>query len=486
MIKEIYFKEEARDKIIAGINKLNEAVSSTMGPNGKTSIIPSKTEFGKYIVTKDGVSVAREVFLKDPVENIGASLIKEVAELQVDLAGDGTTTAITLATALVNNLKDFDSNDINKALDTIIPQILEQLKANARVLKQEDIKYVASISANNDIQIGNIIQQAYDHSSIVKAEESSNQEDSLELIEGMSLPVSYFSKHFINNRKKGECYFENPRVLVLDGKLDDLKPFKEPIEHIARHGEQLLIITEYISDTVLRLLESNVINDALKVCVIKTPGFGQHRKDLLVDICAITKATKINDFSKRYTLESFGKLKSCSITKTSSLLLKDDDVNLDQIINDLTEVMNNHSDSDHEKELIKQRIEKLTGKISIIKVGGNSEIEMKERFDRYDDAIKATACALEEGIVEGGGLSLYNAIPKDFEGYTPVESQIYRSMWAPRVKIAENGSVYGGNMFDQNIIDPLKVTRCALENAVSVAKTILSTDSIVIHRELWS
>jgi len=490
-MEEIYYKEEARNKIIAGINKLADAVESTMGPNGKTSIIPSSKEYNKYIVTKDGVSVAREIYLKDVVENIGASLIKEVAELQVDVAGDGTTTAICLARALVNNLKDFNSNEINKALDEIVPKIIEQLKLNSRELKNEDIKYVASISANNDLQIGDIIQQAYNHTSIIKVEESNNTEDSLELIEGMSLPVSYFSKQFINNPKKAECSFENPRVLLLDGKLEDLGIFEFPIKYCAENNESLLIITEHVTDSVLKLLEKNVSNNALKLCVIKSPGFSQHRKDLLRDLSDLTGAIVVSDFNKKYSKDDLGILQSCKISKSNSILVKHEDIDTSDLLENFKSLLELNNMEGNDSDLIKQRIENLTGKISIIKVGGGSEVEMKERFDRYDDAVKAVACALEEGIVQGAGLALYHSIQAtyntEYDETTPYHF-IMKSLLSPYDTICKNGVSISvmNDMFKDNIIDPLKVTRCALENAVSVVKTILSTDSVIISRESWS
>jgi chaperonin GroEL len=482
---EIYFNKEAREKIILGVNKLNQAVSSTMGPNGSTVIIPDK-KTGEYKVTKDGVSIAREIFFKDPLENIGAQLAKQASEKTVEEAGDGTTTATVLTTAFVNNLKDFESKDINKAFDEIIPKVLEQLKINSRELKHENIKYVASISANNDLQIGDLIQQAYNHSDIVKVEESSNIKDILETLPGMSIPVSYFSKHFITNQSKGTCEFINVNTLIIDGKLEKLDNFRSALELTQQPNNSLLIIVEDIHEQALRKLETFVLSQQLPICVIKSPGFSKHRKDLLQDISEFTGSTLINDLTKIYNTDVLGKLKSCKISKNNSILVKDESVDVSNKLKTLMELSKNSELTDYDKDLVKQRIEYIKGKISIIKVGGKTETEMKEKYDRYDDAVKAVACALEEGIVEGGGLSLYNTIPKDFKGCSPIESQVYRSLWSPRVKIAENGSVYGGNMFEQNIIDPLKVTRCALLNAVSVAKTILSTEAVVLNQSEWN
>jgi len=486
MNKEIYFNKEGREKLILGINKLNQAVSSTLGPNGKNVIIPDR-KTGKYKVTKDGVSVAREVFFKDPIENIGAQLAKQAAEKTVEDAGDGTTTATVLTTAFVNNLKDFDYKDINKAFDEIIPKVIEQLKLNSRELKHEDIKHVASISANNDLQIGELIQQAYNHSDIVKIEESSNTEDVLDTLPGMSLSVSYFSKHFITNQSKGTCEFTNVNTLIIDGKLEKLENFRSILELTQQPNNSLLIIVEDIHEQALRKLETFVLSQTLPICVIKSPGFSKHRKDLLQDLCDFTGSTLITDLSKIYNTEVLGKLQSCKISKNNSILVKDDNINITDKLEVLNELFKNTELTEYDKDLVKQRIEYLKGKISIIKVGGKSELEMKERFDRYDDAVKAVACALEEGIVQGGGLALYFAgqnFAKSMKGlYSPsIELEILKAINTPCDILAIPVLT---DMFDKNIIDPLKVTRCALENAVSVAKIILSTEAVVLNEIEW-
>lgn len=508
-MNEIEFDKEGRDKLINGINKLNKAVSSTLGPMGKTVIIPDKDNPNSYKVTKDGVSVANSIRFKDPVEDIGAELIKQAAQKTVDEAGDGTTTSTVLATAFVNNLKNFNSKEINKAFDDIIPKVISELRKNSRQLKHEDIKYVATISANNDTEIGDLIQQAYNFSSIIKIEEF-GLKDSLECIEGMSLPVSYFSKRFITNDKKGEVDMIEPYVLVLDGKLEKLDSFKSAIEYIAANNKELLIITEHVHEAVLRNIESNISRGSLKCCVIKSPGFSKHRKDLLEDLSKFTGATIITDLSKNYNVNILGKLKSATISKDRSILVKHEDINIDEVVNSLKEYSNILNDK-YEKELLDQRISNLTGKVSIIKVGGRSEIEVKERKDRYDDAVLAVACALEEGIVEGAGKALIEAckiddfliklnkeptflsIGKNLSDVWSVdldsiEGSIIYSLFEPYNTIQKNGcDLYiVKDLFKENIIDPLKVTRCALENAVSVAKTILSTEAIVLSHFEWN
>ena len=494
-MKEIHFGIDARDLIIEGINELNKAVSATMGPMGKTVIIPNKNKYGEYIVTKDGVSVAEQIRFENPLKNIGAELIKQAARKTVEDAGDGTTTSTVLAAAFVNNLKDFNTVDINKAFDEIIPKVLEQLKLNSRQLKHEDIKYVASISANNDLQIGDIIQQAYNHSDIVKIEESTNITDVLETLPGMLIPVSYFSKHFITNQSKGVCEFENVNTLIIDGKLEKLENFRVCLEVTQDLSKSLLIIVEDIHEQALRKLESLVLTNGFKICVIKAPGFSKHRKDLLDDLCDFTNSTLIKDLSKSYDTTSLGKLQSCKISKNNSVLVKDESIDISEKIESLNSFYTNIDLEEYDKDLIKQRIEYLKGKISIIKVGGKSELEVKERYDRYDDAVKAVACALEEGIVEGGGQALYDCSYKLLKEYSEIKGcakYILESIETP-IKIIDleniinnmKGPLMYKNMFDLNIIDPLKVTRCALENAVSVAKIILSTEAVVLNEKQW-
>ena len=489
MIEEITFSKEVRDKLLSGINKACKAVSATLGPNGKTVIISDSGKYGQYKVTKDGVSVINSITLKDPIENIGVQLLREAAKKTVEEAGDGTSTSTVLATAFVNNLKDFNTVDINKAFDEIIPKVIEQLKINSKELKREDIKYVASISANNDLQIGELIQQAYNHSDIVKIEESSNTEDILDTLPGTSLPVSYFSKHFITNQSKGTCEFTNVNTLIIDGKLEKLENFRSVLELTQQPNNSLLIIVEDIHEQALRKLETFVLSQSLPICVIKSPGFSKHRKDLLQDLCDFTGSKLITDLSKIYNTDVLGKLQSCKISKNNSILVKDDNIDITDKLEVLNELFKNTELTEYDKDLIKQRIEYLKGKISIIKVGGKSELEMKERFDRYDDAVKAVACALEEGIVEGGGIALtFIANKISFQKKLPeVEWQIYNSLYSPNSTISNNGymNFKSNTMFEQNVIDPLKVTRCALLNAVSVAKTILSTEAIVLNEMEW-
>lgn len=483
--KEIYFKKEAREKLLNGINKLADAVSSTMGPNGKTVIITG--EKGEPYATKDGVSVAKAVQFKDPVENIGAQMVKEAAIKSGDEAGDGTTTATVLAQTFINNLKDFEPNEITKAFDEIIPKVISELKNNSKPLNKSDIRFVASISANNDMEIGDNIQNAFNFSNIVKIEKSNNNKDEIILVNGTQINTTYFSKHFINNTSKAECLLEEPKVLIIDGKLENLLPFEFIFKNCAETDTPLLIITEHVSEKALRLIETNVISGNLKCCVIKSPGFGQHRRDLLRDLSDLTGATIINNFNNKYNNNVLGILKSIKVNQNNSVLVKHENINIEDLILSLKELIDSKTIHDNDLDLLKQRYEILSGKIAIIKVGGGSELEMKERYDRYDDAVKAVACALEEGIVEGAGVALQKCVFNLSEKSNEITIKILQSLLSPKQKIVENGSkVYIENMFDLNIIDPLKVTRCALENAVSVAKIILTTNCVVLNEYQWN
>lgn len=490
-MEEITFDKEARELLLSGINKATKAVAATMGPNGKTVIIPDSSSYNKYKITKDGVSVINSIKLKNPIENIGVELLRYAAQKTVEQAGDGTTTATVLAAAFINDLKDFNTVEINKAFDEIIPKVIEQLKVNSKTLNKDDIKYVASISANNDTVIGDLIQEAYNHSNLVKIEESDLIEDNLELVDGIQLKVSYLSKDFINNQKKGECNLTEPNVIIIDGKIENLKAFENVIKSIASKNESLLIVAEDVHENTMRILRTVVINKELEVCVIKSPGFSQHRKDLLKDLCKFTGASLITDMNTKYSLDILGKLKSCKIDKNSSLLVKDSNVDVTEEIDILTELLKSKDLTKYDKDLIEQRLENFIAKVSIIKVGGSSELNMKERFDRYDDAVKAVACALEEGIVEGGGFALlYSTIlDKDYIQDSGAIKYILKSLSSPLNTIIKNGADFSDQrltMFEQNIIDPLKVTRCALENAVSVAKIILSTEAVVLDQTQWN
>lgn len=495
MNKELYIGGEAKLKLIEGINKLSDAVLSTMGPAGRTVIISD--EYGRPYITKDGVSVANSIKFRDAVENIGAKLIKEVAQKTADQAGDGTTTSICLAQAFIalgEHLieKGQSSVEIVRQIDILVKEVLEHLQKGSRELRREDIHKVATISANGDEGIGNIIQKAYDHSDIVRVEEGKQKEDEIEVITGMIHPITYFSQRFVNNEKKKEVNYEEARVLVLDKKLEDLTPYKTIFEFCASSNTPLIIVTEHISDAVIRLLETNYINGYVKVAAVKAPGFGQYRKDNLQDIADFTGATLItNDVKVRPAVQALGYAINVSIGKYSTIIGKHKDVSVEDKIMALKEQSKLPDLNDYDRTFVFDRINNLNGSLTVIRVGGTSEVEMKERKDRVDDAVLAVKSALEEGIVEGGGIALVRALQSMEDPNGEIETTLRHALMSPARTIKRNSgdeinTEYDKNRFDDDIIDPLKVTRCALENAASVAKTILSTDAVVLNEQLWT
>jgi chaperonin GroEL len=489
--KEIKSGKELRDKLKEGINKLASAVSVTLGPNGGTVIIAN--EFGDPYITKDGVSVSNYVELDDPIENIAAKLLKQVAEKTVELAGDGTSTAIVLACALIN--KGFSLLDsgipyktLKIELELFEKNVTKYLIESAVVLNKKNIIDVATISANNDVAIGELIQKAYNHSTIVKVEEGVSIEDSLVLIDGMELDTSYFSNSFINKADQQAVEYEDPLILLIDGKLDSLDNIKKILLDIKT--TPLVIIADYFTDQVMSLLKDNYNRGALNIVPVKSPGFAGHRKNLIYDIADYSGAIVLSPFTKQADMSYLGKLKNIFITKHKCTLLND--VNNEvaiKTLSNLESTLKLATDS-NDIALLTQRITNLTGKVALIKVGGSSEVEMKERKDRIDDAVLAVKSALEEGVVEGGGVALIKAGNKlDKNNFLDCLSTPYRIIFNYPVSNKDRESKFISefplDMFKQNIIDPLKVTRCALQNATSVAKTILSTEAIVLDKRLW-
>lgn len=479
-MKEIYFQEEL-DLLYEGIEDLSKAVASTLGPNGSTVILTG--ENGEPYITKDGVSVARGVFFKDPVKNMGAKLVKQAAEKTLEKAGDGTSTSIVLSNKLIQNLKTFHYKEINTALDKLIPKVINHLEENSKSLDRGDIKHVAKISANGDSSIGDILQQAFNFSDIVRAEQSQQISDSLETINGMSLDVSYFSKHFVNKPKNREYYAKEPFVLILKCKLHNIHNLQNVITSCVNKGKPLLIITEHVEDKDLRILENLVLSEAADLCVMKTPGFSSFRQDLIQDLSKYTGAIPLDNLINPAPLTSLGILESCSITNIRSVLTKHPEIDITELISNLESQKKSAADS-YDAELLQKRIDNLKGKVAVIKVGGVSEIEMKERYDRYDDSIRAVGCALEEGVVEGAGVALYKACEYvRSQVNLEVEHKILDSLSEPYNII---GFTPKGSLFEYDIIDPLKVTKTALKNATSVAKTILSTKVVINGNLRWN
>lgn len=482
MGKDIIKGEECRKLLREGINDLADTVTITMGPNGKTVIISDGN--GHPYITKDGVSVTKQItFSNNEVKNIAAALIKEVAIKTVEEAGDGTTTAICLARAFINKGFDILDNEIIKypeiklELELLEKYILDNLKNNSRKLNIESVKDVATIAANNDKDIGDLIQEAYNNSKIVKVEESNKENDELITIKGMQLNTGFFDKAFINNPAKQSIEYTNIPLLVIDGHLNDLKNLEG---FIKRHPQGIAIIADHFSDNVVSILKSNFNVGALNIALIKSPGFATHRKDLMKDIALFTSGSVI-DPNKSLVNVNIGLIDYIKVTNNKTIIGKEfiptPEVLMlvEELKKGLKELEKPH------QELLQQRIDNLSGSLSIIKVGGKSEVEMKERKDRVDDAVLAVSCALEEGIIEGGGKALQLVS-------STINNNFTECLCMPKITIIENGAKidYSKDFFKEGIIDPYKVTRVALQNAISVAKTILSTEAVIINNRLWA
>ena len=468
--KEILFNEDVSSKLLKGVNKLADAVLLTYGPNGNTVILFD--DYDKPYVTKDGVSVSNSIELTDPTENAAAVLIKEVAQRTLDQAGDGTTTSIALAKSFINKgyslLFEDNYNYIKNSLESLEHQVLDQLKKSAIPLTQENIINVATVSTNGDIKSAKLIEKAYKHSNIVKVEESNNLEDSLITIKGLNLKGSYFDRSFINNAKNQSIEYDKAKLIIIPGKLESLKDITTFL--MSNKDSNICIMADHFSDEVLSILKNNFNTGALKIGLIKTPGFADHRKNLVSDIIKYTKS--YHSLDKFYVSDIDG------ITATKdSLIIRKDDAEIDSLVDVLKENLKMETES-YSKELLQQRIDILEGTLSIIKVGGYSEVEMKEKKDRVDDAVLAVACAIEEGIVDGGGWALVRiADYLQNEGYN---NPFFTCLYDPCRIIFKTDNLVPSYL-KKDIIDPVKVTRIALENAISVSKTILSTSGIVLN-----
>lgn len=480
---ELYRGENARTKLLEGINELANTVKVTLGPSGNTVILHN-TE-GKPFITKDGVSVAKAFETKDIVANIGAQMAKEAAKKTADEAGDGTTTSTVLIQSFINEgfnylKKGGTYNDLKRIFNESIPAIVDDLRLSATTVTPSNIVDVATVSANNDSKIGEIIQMAFNHSHIVKVKEGRDAEDKLEFLEGSKYDTTYMSKAFITDEKKNTAELKDAKVLLLNGKLTDLKPFKRVLDYCHQNDTPLVIICEFISEKIIKLLEANHINKAVSILPIKTPGFAQYRKEYIKDIQAITGADIVSTAERLVSPTSLGDVALITATPNyTTIVPKNEDAITERITNLL--VLRDSDIDDYSKDVLNRRIEILNGKICVIKVGGNSELEMKERYDRYDDAVLASTSALEEGVVQGGGLALY----KISESYK-YHDLIRNALKAPTKTIIANGA--SPDIIDNlpsNIIDPVKVTRCALENSASIALTILGVEAIPLPRYLW-
>lgn len=519
MAKEIIFADDARNRLYSGVKKLNDAVKVTMGPRGRNVLI--QKSFGAPSITKDGVSVAKEIELKDTIENMGASLVREVASKTNDEAGDGTTTATILAHAIFKEgLRNITAGanpiEVKRGMDKFVEAVIVELKAaSKKVDGKKEIAQVATISANNDMSIGDLISEAMEKvgkDGVITVEEAKSINDELNVVEGMQFDRGYLSPYFITNAEKMQVELSSPYILLFDKKITNLKDLLPVLEQIQKTGKPLLIIAEDIEGEALATLVVNKLRGVLNISAVKAPGFGDRRKAMLEDIAILTGGEVISEELGR-TLESaslqdLGQADRIVIDKDNTTIVNGSgdkssiQARITQIKAQIAETT-----SDYDKEKLQERLAKLSGGVAVIKVGAASETEMKEKKDRVDDALNATKAAVEEGIVVGGGVALIkagnkvNLVLKDDE---LIGAEIVkRALFAPLRQIAENAGFDAGvvansvqcaecpnygfdaangkyiDMFEAGIIDPVKVERIALQNAVSVASLLLTTEATV-------
>ncbi|MDA9783187.1 chaperonin GroEL [Vicingaceae bacterium] len=525
MAKEITFDIEARNALKIGVDKLANAVKVTLGPKGRNVVIDKK--FGAPAVTKDGVTVAKEIELKDPIENMGAQMLKEVASKTADDAGDGTTTATILAQAIVTQgLKNVAAGanpmDLKRGIDKAVKDIVTELKKTSETVGEdsEKIEQVATISANNDSSIGKLIAEAMGKvkkEGVITVEEAKGTETTVEVVEGMQFDRGYLSPYFVTDTEKMEAELENPYILIYDKKISQMKDLLPVLEKTAQSGRPLLIIAEDVEGEALATLVVNKIRGSLKIAAVKAPGFGDRRKAMLEDIAILTGGTMISE-ERGYKLENvdladLGSCEKITINKDNTTIVngagvKDD---IKARVNQIKAQVENTT-SDYDKEKLQERLAKLAGGVAVLYVGAASEVEMKEKKDRVDDALHATRAAVEEGIVPGGGVALIRAMAA-LEGKKGLNADettgiaiVRRAVEEPLRQIVANcggeGSVviqkvkegkgnFGYNartevyedLIKAGVIDPTKVSRVALENAASIAGMLLTTECVISDAE---
>ncbi|WGH28051.1 MAG: chaperonin GroEL [Candidatus Shikimatogenerans bostrichidophilus] len=521
MSKDIKFDIDARDKLKKGVDILADAVKITLGPKGRNVIL--QKSFGGPQITKDGVTVAKEIELEDNIENLGAQMVKEVASKTNDVAGDGTTTATLLAQSIIKEgLKNVaaGSNPMNlkKGIDKAVQLVVKNLKKLSQEVGNNNnkIKQIASISANNDKEIGKLIAKAFEkvgEEGVITVEEAKGIETTVEIVEGMQFDRGYQSPYFVTDSEKMIVELENPYILLCDQKISSMKDLIPILETIAQFNKPLLIISEEVEGEALATLVVNKIRGALKVVAVKAPGFGDRRKEILEDIAILTGGTLISEITgnklEDIKIDLLGKCEKITVEKENTVIVNGygDKKKIENRIKQIKSQINT-SDSEYDKEKLQERLAKLSGGVAVLYVGAASEIEMKEKKDRVDDALNATRAAIEEGIVAGGGVALLRSIKilnniknNNIEEETGINI-IKKSLQEPLKQIVNNsgeeGSVivskvlegkddYGydakngkyTNMLSEGIIDPTKVTRVALENAASVAGMFLTTECVI-------
>ncbi|MGN0728998.1 chaperonin GroEL [Treponema sp.] len=521
MAKQLVYSEDARKKMLSGVEQIARAVKVTLGPCGRLVMLDKK--YGAPTITKDGVSVAKEIELKDPFENMGAQLVREVSSKTNDVAGDGTTTATVLAYAIVREgLKAVSAGmtpiEIKRGIDKATAIAVEEVKKNSRAVKgNDDITHVATISANNDPEIGKILADAIEKvgkDGVITVEESKNMDTTVKTVEGMQFDRGYISSWFVNDRERMEVNYSDAYVLIYEEKISTMKDLLPVLEKVAQTGKPLIIIAEDLDGEALATLVVNAYRGTLKCCAVKAPGFGDRRKEMLQDIAILTGGKVITkDLGLKLEsteISDLGQVKSVKIDKDNTTLV-DGAGDKKAIADRVAEIKKQieKSTSDYDKEKLKERLAKLSGGVAVINIGAITETEMKEKKFRVEDTLAATRAALEEGIVPGGGLALIEAskvLDADKENLTGDEKVgfqiIKRALEEPIRQIAENAGVDGAviadkakaekkgvgynaatgewvDMMEAGIIDPAKVTRCALQNAASVAGMLLTTECAI-------
>ncbi len=525
MAKDIHFNVEARDALKRGVDILANAVKVTLGPKGRNVIIDKK--FGSPSITKDGVTVAKEIELSNPIENMGAQLLKEVASKTADLAGDGTTTATVLGQAIVTaGLKNVAAGanpmDLKRGIDKAVAAVVENLKKQSSPVGNDNkkIEQVATISANNDSTIGKLIAEAMHKvkkEGVITVEEAKGTETTVEVVEGMEFDRGYISPYFVTNVDKMEAVLENPYVLIYEKKISGMKELLPILEKAVQTGKPLLIIAEDLDGEALQTLVVNRLRANLKICAVKAPGFGDRRKAMLEDIAILTGGTFISEEQGRKLedaqLTDLGRAEKISIDKDNTTIVNGAGKKADiaSRVNQIKAQIETTS-SDYDKEKLQERLAKLAGGVAVLYVGAASEVEMKEKKDRVDDALAATRAAVEEGIVAGGGTAYIRAIASleklkgDNEDETTGIQIVKRAIEEPLRQICANAGLEGSiivhnvregkddygfnartekyeNLLKAGVIDPTKVSRIALENAASVAGMLLTTDCVISEKK---
>ncbi len=524
MAKIINFNTDARDRLKRGVDALADAVKVTLGPKGRNVVIEKK--YGSPAITKDGVTVAKEIELEDPIENMGAQMVKEVASKTSDLAGDGTTTATVLAQAIITaGLKNVAAGanpmDLKRGIDKAVAAVVENLRSQSTQVGNDNkkIEQVASISANNDNTIGKLIAEAMakvKKEGVITVEEAKGTETTVEVVEGMQFDRGYLSPYFVTNPEKMEAEMERPFILIHDKKISQMKDLLPVLEKVAQGGNSLVIIAEDLDGEALATLVVNKIRGTIKVAAVKAPGFGDRRKEMLEDLAVLTGGTVISE-ERGFKLESatladLGKAEKVVIDKDNTTIVNGSGKKGDILsrVNQIKAQIENTT-SDYDKEKLQERLAKLSGGVAVLYIGAASEMEMKEKKDRVDDALHATRAAVEEGIVPGGGVAYIRAIEaldklknNNEDEMTGIQI-VKRAIEEPLRQIAANAGVEGSivvqkvkegkgdfgynarteqyeNLLKAGVIDPTKVSRVALENAASIASMLLTTECVIVDK----